>query len=239
MPTRDDVMALFRRDFDQNAQERMCAMLLETMRGSMSDSWWNCTTWTREQTEVVSVLIRQAGESRDFSYTADFITKDVCDVLLESIEASSGRRRRHLNKRKGRFHHEHMVPGGVALRLLAERDNPETHGALAPLLAKLDFRALLGVRPQAVGRYAGISEAKRLDGLLKLKSVVPEPSKIIGWRGPARLTEVPWEFYGLVRYDAAGLLDDGNLLTVSSRANRTLERYLLCKAGEPPQALAV
>ena len=66
-------------------------------------------------------------------------------------------------------------------------------------------------------------------------SGMPAPADVPGWRGPAELHAVPLQYHGLLRYDAAGLLDQ--LVSVSRRSEGVLEQYVAYKASRAGPAL--
>ena len=233
-----EVLTLFRQNFDHDGQARLCARHLELLRNDMGNLWWDYPKderrraprrrsedvvegpWTREQIGLAGHLIRHAGESTDFHATVDFVTR----AALEHIKAARSASKRVTTgslRQWSLFTHEHMVPGQAVLRLITDVAHPSSQGDLQPLLAALSLRALVTGTKR---RKADSSAGQEIDALdLNWASRLPEPSCIDGWNGPERLTEIPSRFYGLMRYEAARLLCE--LLPVSRRGRKVLADY--------------
>jgi hypothetical protein len=62
----------------------------------------------------------------------------------------------------------------------------------------------------------------------KFKSRLPNPDEVPGWPRPYSLRQVPTKYYGLMRYEAAGLIDE--LVPVSLRVQGLVEEYRSYKA---------
>lgn len=233
-----DVLKLFRQ-FDHNEQAKLCARHLELLRADLASAWWAYPKeerrqsarrgganwiegpWTREQVGLAGHLIRHAGESADFPATVDFVTR----ATLEHIKASLGASRKRTTgnlKQWGLFTHEHMVPGQAVLRLLTDADHPGSRGDLQPLLSALSLRALVtGTKRKRTEGWTR-QEINALDA--RWSDNLPTPADIQGWQGALRLVEVPAQYYGLMRYEAAGLLKE--LVPVSLRGKIVLAEYL-------------
>lgn len=233
-----DVLALFRDNFDHDGQARLCARHLELLRNDLGDVWWAYPkderrraprprssnlvdeSWTREQVALAGHLIRHAGESTDFHATVDFVTRTALVHIRAALSASKRVTTGSL-KQWSLFTHEHMVPGQAVLRLITNADHPESSGDLQPLLAALSLRALVtGTKRKKVDGWIR-QEIDALDS--DWSSSLPEPSRIEGWDGPEQLDEIPARFYGLMRYEAAHLLDE--LVPVSRRGREVMADY--------------
>jgi hypothetical protein len=240
-----DGLDLFRQDFEHEDQVRMCARHLELMRTDMDAEWgtWaqvkpgkglkslispTRTGWTPERVGMAGHFVRHASESSNHEATVDFITHKTLDIIKGSRALYPRRKKAsyHLNQWK-LFAHEHMVPGAAALRLLTDPDFPRNQGPLYELLSALSFRALVtrtkGKRADATAE----NEVGMVDK--KYASRLPKPCEISGWPGPNDLYKIDPRYYGLMRYDAAGLLDE--LIAVSPRAVKALADYQAYKAG--------
>jgi hypothetical protein len=226
----------FRRDieqdaengFNRNLQLQMCARQLEALREAVGPRWAKLVTQQKRsdgQAELklfVKDLIRKSSESTDFYATVDFITKDAFEVIEEQRRNHPFERslRKHLTN-WGKLSHEHMVPGDVIYRTLINSPCRDLLGLLEPL----SYRALVsGSKRQKKSSVAGVTDIQKLD--LKYRSIVPEPREIREF-SQFELRNSPLKFWGLIRYDVAGLLE--NLIYISSRAEKTLREYKLCK----------
>lgn len=231
-----DLLA-FRRDiehdaengFNRNLQLQMCARQLEALREAVGPRWAKLVTQQKRsdgQAELklfVKDLIRKSSESADFYATVDFITRDAYRHIDEQ-------RAQHCHNRSLRKHlanwdklsHEHMVPGDVIFRTLIRSPCRD----LLALLEPLSYRALLsGSKRKRKSSATNVTDIETLDS--KYPSTVPEPRQIREF-SQFELRNSPLKFWGLVRYDVAGLLE--NLIPISSRAEQTLHEYKLCKS---------
>ncbi|UGQ47818.1 hypothetical protein [Massilia endophytica] len=244
-----DVLKLFRQEFNHDGQAGLCASHLELLRKDLAGAWWEFPKeerkrtarrgspnwvegpWTREQMNLAGHLIRHAGESADYPATVDFITKGTAGHIKASLATSKRRTIGNL-KQWELFTHEHMVPGQAVLRVITDADHPESRGELQPLLAALNLRALVtGTKRKRPDGWT----PREIDALEpRWASVLPEPSDISGWNGHPRLHDVPARFYGLMRYEAAGLLD--SLIPVSGRAGKVLAEYFAYRGRTPAAA---
>lgn len=232
-----DDLDLFRRDFEHEDQVRLCARHLELMRTDMGPEWstWSQvkpgnrkkplikpsrTGWTPERVDLAGHFVRHASESSNYEATVDFITHKTLDVIKRSRVLYPRRTTFHLNQWK-LFTHEHMVPGAAALRVLTDPDYAPNQGPLHELLSAMSFRALVTGTKCTQEDATADNEVAQVD--LKYPSCLPEPCDVPGWHGPANLREVDPAYYALMRYDAAGLLDE--LLAVSPRAETALAKY--------------
>lgn len=233
-----DVLNLFR-DFDHDGQARLCARHLELLRSDLGDAWWDYPKderrqavrrndanwreghWTREHVGLAGHLIRHAGESVDFPATVDFVTAATLEHIQVAHMASKKRTSGNL-KQWSLFTHEHMVPGQAVLRLITDVEHPASKGDLQPFLASLSLRALVTGTKRKRAEGWTRQEINDLDHKWSCK--LPEPSEIEGWRGAKQLAEISPQFYGLMRYEAAGLLRA--LIPVSRRGKRVLSEYL-------------
>lgn len=237
-----DTLKLFRQDFDHDGQARLCARHLELMRDDLADNWWKFPDedvkaarrgsagwvegpWSREHVGLAGHLVRHAAESADFPATVDFITRGTLEHIQVSRATWSKRGIGHL-KQWGVFTHEHMVPGQAVLRLITDREYPDSHGGLQPLLAALSLRALVtGTKREKQGG----GEPQEVDVLdSKWKWRLPTLAEMPTGNWPAKLEDIPARFYGLMRYEAAGLVEA--LMPVSGRGGAVLAEYLKFRA---------
>jgi hypothetical protein len=235
---------LFRQDFAHDEGVRMYARHLEVMRDDMGDDWWRLAeeraaagkrarrgsrpagAWTPERIGFAGLLIRRASESADHAATVDFVTQGALAHIRQSAADHPRRTIGNLTQ-WDLFTHEHMVPGAAALALLTDPTFADNRGPLQGLLTALSWRALVTGTKRRREKDSDNFEVGQLDAAWA--SGVPAPADVPGWRGPAELIAVPLQYHGLLRYDAAGLLDQ--LVSVSLRSTGILEQYQAYKAG--------
>jgi hypothetical protein len=233
-----DKLNFFRQDFDHDGQALLCARHLELMREGLGTNWWEFPResqkvarrgsvgwvegpWSREHISLAGHLIRHAGESADYPATVDYITRDVLGHIQVSRATSKRRVIGHL-RQWGVFTHEHMVPGQAVLRLITDKEYPANRGELCPLLASLSLRALVTGTKRAKLLGSGPQEINALEP--KWAQRLPTLEEMPAGNWPANLYEIPARFYGLMRYDAAGLI--GALVPVSGRGAVALTDYV-------------
>lgn len=236
--TMDKIIHLFRHDFKHDSQVAMCAKHLEVLRRDLGDNWWKFkdrkaskskaakntesphNAWTNEQVDLARYLIRHASESTDFFKTVDFITKDTLSHIKQSQAMWPGRSVFHL-KQWGLFTHEHMVPGLAVLELITDPDIFSNEDALEQVLADLSFRALITGTKRSQKDKTTPKEVNALDR--SWESTTAKPTDIKKWNGPKLMADIPYKYYGLMRYEAAGLLD--KLIPVTPRAKELIADY--------------
>jgi hypothetical protein len=228
---------LFDLKFHHDAQVSFCARHLALLRSDLGDSWWKfgehkashagkCTDcWTREHVDLASYLIRHASESVNHPATVDFVTKKALAYIRAAKAKHTPRHRgiSHLQQWE-LFTHEHMVPGSAALRILT---NPAVAAKpLKELLGTLSFRALITGTSKKRQKGVPNGELGSLDA--RFKSRLPDPDEVLGWPRSYSLEQIPTKFYGLLRYEATGLIDE--LVPVSPRVQGLVEEYRSYKA---------
>lgn len=232
-----DLRKLFRH-FDHDGQAELCARHLELLRHDLGDVWWNYPKeersralrrsnadiekghWPREHITLAKHLIRHAGESSDFHATVDFVTVAAIEHISDALKDSKRLKTGSL-KQWSYFSHEHMVPGQAVLRLITDKNHPDSPGRLQPFLAALSLRALVTGTKRKRGEGWTPREVDALDGQWSYR--LPQPTQIEGWRGPRDLVEILPKYYGLMRYEVAGLLK--NLRAVGLRGKLVLSEY--------------
>ncbi|KFI08308.1 hypothetical protein [Massilia sp. BSC265] len=214
------------RSFDPAQQLAVCASQLEMLRTTLGPNWPLLDKPRARQAGLAEVkflakhLIRVASESVDFYATVDFITNDAYE-RLDGMRRASGDRSLigHL-KNWDELTHEHMVPGTAVLHAVCglKPDAP-----VLPVLDALSFRALVsGTKRKSTGNNA--TDAYLLDVEYGLKSKLPSvlPSRLLN-QGLREWNQVPFRFWPLMRYEAAGLLP--TLIPVTERARTLLDAY--------------
>lgn len=234
-------LKFFRPDYHHDDQVRLCARHLEVLRDDMGAAWWEWsnvkggadlrksgggTTWSSERAILAAHLIRHASESADFPATVDFITRDAHSHIEESKAKYRRRSIGHLTQ-WDLFTHEHMVPGAAALTLLTDPNFEANRGPLFELLSGVSFRALVTGTKRKREKGMPNKEVGALDALFA--SRLPKPHEVSNWSGPTDPRKISPKFYGLMRYDAAGLIDE--LIPVSVRARALLQDYKTRKSG--------
>ena len=214
--------------FKATNQIALCASQLEMLRTSLGDKWpLLCKAGARqaglaEAKALAKLIIRVASESVDFYATVDFITTSAY-LRLEGMRSTNGGRSLigHL-KNSSQLAHEHMVPGNAVLQAVCglKPDAP-----VLPMLEALCFRALVSTAKRD-GDDSNETDLYLLDRTYGLKSVLPAIcSPTLIERGFREVGEVPFHFWPLMRYEAAGLLP--NLIPMSGRARELLDAYKL------------
>jgi hypothetical protein len=210
--------------FDRNAQIKICAGLLESLRQQVGEKWWALKSKKRAARDgsselkfIVSKLIRWSAESVDFARTFDFITKRTYQIL-EARKVNSKINVGQLTDLKG-FTHEHMVPCEAILKIITKEGNMEP---LAPVLAQLSYRALVEGTERAPKETATheISELKVLD---RQWSKSLPPMICLHSKATRQLDDIDPKFYPLLRYEIVGML--GDLMPVNGRAENLLIEY--------------
>lgn len=222
--------------FDRDLQLEMCARQLESLRATVPERW--ACLGTKQalptgQTELklfVKDLIRKSSESADFFATVDFTTRNAYEILEAQRSPGKLGLRKHL-KNWDKLSHEHMVPGSVIYDTLIKYP----YAPLFPVLEPLSYRALVsGSKRKKRNPTDKSTDVQRVDD--KFSSSLPPLSAIRELKLFNRRT-LPLKFWGLLRYDAAGLLED--LIPISERAVRSLDEYKLFKAGKLPTSNAL
>jgi hypothetical protein len=214
------------RSFDLAGQLALCAGQLEMLRQTLGPTWALLGKPRVRQAGLAEAkflakhLIRVASESVDFYATVDFITHDAYARLDEMRRANGDRSLIGHLKNWDKLTHEHMVPGTAVLHAVTGLQSEEP---ILPVLEALSFRALIsGTKRKSAA--ASVTEAHVLDVQHGLKSSLPAtlPGRLLdqGFKAPS---EVPFRFWPLMRYDAAGLLP--NLVPVTGRARSLLAAY--------------
>lgn len=230
--------ALFDLSFDHRAQVRFCAQHLELMRNELKEAWWNyaehkaahgnrCTDcWTREKADLAAYLIRHASESSNYPATVDFVTEGALRSIVQKKATHTARHTgiSHLMQWE-LFTHEHMVPGSAALHLLTNR--AIATASVAQMLEGFSYRALITGTSKKRTKGVPNGELGKLDA--KFKARLPEQDELPGWAKGQGLSSIPTQYYGLIRYEVAGLLND--LRPVSVRAQELLKEYLAFAQG--------
>lgn len=197
----------FETNVDQSRLKRTktCADMLSILKdGVFRERWkggWKPKhkgTWEKEETAIVSMLIRLSGELPNYRKNVDFITREVKASIEKEVKG------KQVGVWSKDFHHEHMVPGSQSILLITRGDDP-----IEDTLASINYRALVTKDEQKILNKNG------------LKTGVPEANDVNGWKGKPE--PVPVEFYCLFRYDVAGILND--LIPVSERAQNLLLAY--------------
>lgn len=225
--------------FDRAQQLRLCAGQLEYLRREWAAEWSDlcagqasAPAGLAEFKKQVKQHIHQASESVDVHTTVDFITRGVRERLnhLSSRHRNQKSLLSHLTNSEF-FVHEHMVPTEAAFSVLTNPALSFYTRPFAETLGQLCFRALVTKRPKGV-----LSEEKfdieRLDSP-QYRQGLPDPAELLRRPG-LTLEEVPLEFYGLMRYEAAGLYDE--LIPARPRAADTLLRYAAYRSRPLPTA---
>jgi hypothetical protein len=236
-----DPLSLFNRKFDHSKQIELCARHLEIMRSDLGDAWWQLgraaahddvdtealsPAWTPEHRSLAKHLIRHASESVNHPTTVDFVTNatlgHIKEVKLKRKKITTG-----ALKQWSLFTHEHMVPGAEVLSLLTDpKFRPSRAERLAPLLGALSWRALITGTKRKKEKGGPTFEVGQLEPMFG--DCLPPLSKVPGLQGLTDIKLVPPEFYALMRYDAANLLDE--LVSTSERADGMVEKYKTYKA---------
>lgn len=213
-------------DFDRDAQLALCAGQLEALRRTLGNKWpllgqpGPRQAGLAEARELAKRLIRVASESVDFYATVDFVTHAAYDRLDAMRRANDGRPLIGHLKNWQQLTHEHMVPGTVVLDAVLALD---AEAPILPVLDALGFRALVSRSPLASAERRQ-TDAYLLDVGLGLKCGLPALSATaLAGRGFRSLGEVPLRFWPLMRYEAAGLLDQ--LVAVNGRARALRAAY--------------
>lgn len=214
----------FRQDFDHELQISLCARHLDLMRRTMRKRWTEvgANVWSREEVDLAAHFIRHASESRNHLSTVDFVSADAAASIKAAYDGRSNRARGFGHLNHAHLTHEHMVPGKAALEILSCRGT--SLQSVTALLRGVSLRAIITKR-----------ERDRLDNWKvisgkKLKSHLPQITDIKGWkRSASEPADIPVEYLGLMRYDAAGLI--GRINAVSDRAERWYAGYFNYKAG--------
>lgn len=236
-----DPLSLFNREFDHSKQIELCARHLEIMRSDLGDAWWQLgraaahddvdgealsPAWTPEHRTLAKHLIRHATESANHPTTVDFVT----NATLEHIKTIKLKQKRITTgalKQWGLFTHEHMVPGAEVLSLLTDlKYAPSRAERLAPLLGALSWRALVTGTKRKQEKGGPTFEVGQLEP--KFGDCLPPLDKVPGLHCLTDIKLVPPEFYALIRYDAANLLD--KLVPTSERAKGMVDKYHAYKA---------
>lgn len=237
-----DPHTLFNRDFDHSKQIELCARHLEIMRSDLGEAWWQLgrtaahdnddakvihPAWTPEHKTLAKHLIRHATESANHPTTVDFITKSTYEHI-KAIKLKQKKIQSGALKQWGLFTHEHMVPGAEVLSIITNPNwayNREER--LAPLLGALSWRALITGTKRKQEKGGPTFEVGQLEA--KFSNCLPLLSEVPGLENLRDIQLVPAEFYALMRYDAANLLDD--LVPMSKRAEGMVEKYKAYKAS--------
>ncbi|GEM_PF-5975603 len=194
----------FRADFDYEGQIKVCAHQLEALRDCFDGQWEKLLKddgYQKEFKNLAKLLIRISSESSDHRATVDFVTKKARAHLKRQSDDDSGRMRKgHLNG-SGDLAHEHMVPIQVALKYLMSLQGQ----SLLEPLRNIGYRALID-KPDAHGVLdrGGSLLRQNLPAGVIVDTVLPK-------------------FWGLARYDAAGLFDE--LEPVSPRGEALHREY--------------
>lgn len=236
-------MTHFRTDFSHEEQIRLCARHLEAMRDEMGEEWWQFAAfkevkwsrktvcaptppnkWSRERVSLAGHFVRHACESADFPATVDFVTKKALAIIDQSKLTNPRRQIGNLTQ-WDLLTHEHMVPGGAVLRLLTNKAYRPASGPVYDLLLPLSFRALVTGTKKKAKDAALDTEIGKLDR--RFSSRLPLLNEVPGLNDLNALDEVPPNLYALMRYDAAGLLEE--LEPVNARAVKAKTEYLAFK----------
>jgi hypothetical protein len=207
-----------RDDFDRAGHIALCATSIEGIRDHLREEDWKKLLKPasernlkhKEARILVKHLIRVASESADFYRTVDFITRSA------AITVENARKKNNWKPLAGHLQpssdltHEHMVPGEAVLLELARAPMDMR---LAEVLAPLTYRALVCKK----------KEIQKLDKA-GMKSTLPPLEQTRLAAKPGAAASIPPDFKALMRYDAAGLLDD--LIPVSERAIELKKAYL-------------
>lgn len=223
---RDVQWLAWNRGFEPAQQLALCASQLEMLRSSLGAKWPLLDkprvrhAGLAEAKFLAKHLIRVASESVDFYATVDFITNDAYDRLDDMRRASGDRSLIGHLKNWDKLTHEHLVPGTAVLHALCglKPDEP-----VLPALDALSFRALVsGTKRKNAGRSA--TDAYLLDVEYGLKSKLPSalPARLRE-QGLHEWSQVPYRYWPLARYEAAGLL--AALIPVTERARTLLDGY--------------
>lgn len=211
---RDASWPLWNHGFDRDAHLALCAGQLELLRRTLGDKWRLLGQAKARQAGIAEAknltkgVIRVASESVDFYATVDFITHAALDRLDAMRSANGGRPLIGHLTNSDTLTHEHMVPGTVVMNTLIGLDND---APILPVLEALSFRALVSQSSRGNADRQQ-TDAYLLDVHSGLKSKVP----------PACAT-APFRFWPLMRYEAAGLLEQ--LIPVTDRARTLLADY--------------
>jgi hypothetical protein len=214
------------RTFDRAAQLALCAGQLEMLRRTLGNKWPLLggpkprQAGLAEAKDLAKRLIRVASESVDFYATVDFITHAAHGRLDDMRRANDGRPLIGHLKNWEKLTHEHMVPGTVVLDAVTSlpADQP-----ILPVLDALSYRALVS-RSARESPDRHETDAYLLDGKDGWKSALPDVSATgLFARGFLALDDVPFQFWPLMRYEAAGLLE--KLVPVNERARTLLAAY--------------
>lgn len=232
-------MTHFRTDFSHEEQIRLCARHLEVMRDEMDEEWWKFAAfkevkwsrktvcvptpphqWSRERVGMAGHFVRHACESADYPATVDFVTKKALAIIDKSKMTNPRRQIGNLTQ-WDKLSHEHMVPGDAVLRLLTDKRCQPASGRVYDLLLPLSFRALVTGTKKKPKDPTLDTEIGKLDG--RFASRLPLLDEVPGLKGLKNLDEVPPTLYALLRYDAAGLLDE--LEPLNPRAQKAKAEY--------------
>jgi hypothetical protein len=214
--------------FDRDLQIALCTDQLESLRERHAQLWVQLATpkptrasGLRELKDIVKHHIRHASESTDFYATVDFITQSVHRLLSQRCGSRKMGLLQHLYD-WDIVSHEHMVPGEFVFREFTSANSRFQGKPLLEPMAKWSLRALVaGTKRKRKEGTAAPSEVQALGG--PLESDMPCPAAVYGMPG-LTLERIPLEFYGLVRYEAAGLADE--LIPVSARARDLWPAYV-------------
>jgi hypothetical protein len=223
-----------RKGFNRHGQIEMCAHQLLALRNQLGERWGDlCGTAYRCQglgqaKKLAKHLIRVASESTDHLCTVDFVSVGAVQELtfLRDEHPKKQALQGHLADSL-RLTHEHMVPGDVVIKELTSRRTKDSVEYYIELLEAYSYRALISKALSATDQSAE-SDITRLDKKYKQRLPVLQETSFAKL-GHNNLRELPFRFHPLLRYDAAGLLDQ--LIPVSARAKRLISDYL---SPEPP-----
>jgi len=214
------------RSFEPAGQLALCAAQLEMLRQTLGHKWPLLGKPRVRQTGLAEAkfltkhLIRVASESIDFYATVDFITRDAYGRLDDMRRASGDRSLIGHLKNWDQLTHEHMVPGTTVLHAITglKQDDP-----ILPVLEALSFRARVsGTKRKSANRSE--TDAYLLDVKHGLRSALPaEPPASLFNQGYREVKAIPFRFWPLMRYEAAGLLP--KLIPVTERAKALLDAY--------------
>lgn len=214
--------------FNRHAQIEMCARQLLALRNHLGNRWEDlCGTPHRSRglgqaKKLAKHLIRVASESTDHLCTVDFVSAAAVRELsyLREEHPKKQALQRHLAD-STRLTHEHMVPGDVVIKTLTSRRVNGSLESYIELLEAYSYRALISKTPAGQGQSQE-SDIRRLDKDFKkrLPSIQETPYAKLGFKS---LAELPFRFHPLLRYEAAGLLEQ--LIPVSARAKTLFSGY--------------
>jgi hypothetical protein len=214
--------------FNRHAQIEMCALQLLALRSHLGSKWEDlCGTPHRSRglgqaKKLAKHLIRVASESTDHLCTVDFVSAAAVRELayLRDEHPKKQALLRHLAD-STRLTHEHMVPGDVVIKELTSRRINGSLESYIEVLEAYSYRALISKAP-ANRDQSEQSDISRLDKDFKKRLPSIRETHYAKW-GFKSLAELPLRFHPLLRYDAAGLLEQ--LIPVSGRAKILFSEY--------------